>query len=332
MTQSGNNVRKLYVGMHDGVCTLSSSDSGSTWKQGKITSLDHAAARFSWTRKDPSRAYLAAYESGVYRTDDGGATWNHLAAYPSAYAHSVLAHPDDADTAYVGSEPAGVFRTKDGGNSWEECSGFQTVPESDQWFFHSETRDSHIRDLRMAPYDPKLMYAGIEVGGVIRSLDEGETWEQSLGTDPDIHFVDPCATIPGRVYLATASGPYRSDDGGRSWEMIDNGLQRHYTLHITAAPDDADVVLVTVSKHAGRVEPQLYRSTNGGKQWELVPEVGLDNDMVVAIDWDPGEPQRVYAGTDKGKVYCSNDRGRKWTQIGVDLGSLGVGALGVAPV
>ena len=331
MTSQKNNPRKLYTGMHNGVCALTSSGEDNSWDQGQITPLDHAASRFSWTNAAPSRAYLAAYESGVYRTDDGGSTWQQLGSYPADYAHSVLVDPTDGDTAYVGSEPADIFRTSDAGITWERCSGFRAVPESEQWFFHSETRQSHVRDLRAAPYDSNLLYAGIEVGGVIRSLDGGETWDQCTGTDPDIHFVNPSA-VPGRVYLATADGPYRSDDGGKSWELINHGLERRYTVQIASAPDDADLVLVTVSRNAGRSEPQFYRSEDGGKHWGLVAEVGSGDGMVVAIDWDPNEPKRVYAGADNGKIYCSEDQGLNWVQIGVELKTLGVGALVVAPV
>ena len=74
-----------------------------------------AAARLTSSPANPQRAYLAAYEAGVYRTDDGGSTWQRLGSYPTDYAHSVLAHPNEPDTVFVGSEPAAIFRSSDGG-------------------------------------------------------------------------------------------------------------------------------------------------------------------------------------------------------------------------
>ena len=145
---------------------------------------------------DPDRVYLAAYEAGVFRTDDGGATWRHLSSYPTDYAHSVMAHPEERGTVYVGSEPAAVFRSRDGGEVWEECAGFRQVPESERWFFHSETRDSHVRELRMAPDNPEIIYAGIEVGGMVRSRDGASQWEQLEGMDDDIHFVNMSSASP----------------------------------------------------------------------------------------------------------------------------------------
>ena len=56
--------RLIYVGMHDGVCAVSSDDGGKTWRQGPVTALPHAAARLTASPVDPERAWLAAYEAG----------------------------------------------------------------------------------------------------------------------------------------------------------------------------------------------------------------------------------------------------------------------------
>jgi photosystem II stability/assembly factor-like uncharacterized protein len=327
MQSTRHDQRTLYVGMHDGVCALSSTDAGETWQQGAVTPLAHAAARLSTSPAAPQRAYLAAYEAGVYRTDDGGLTWRHLVSYPSDYAHSVLVHPQDAQTVYVGSEPATVFCSHDGGESWHECTGFRAVPEAQRWFFHAETRQAHVRDLRMAPHDPRSLYAGIEVGGVVRSRDGGANWQQLPGTHVDIHCLSLSPTRPQTVYVATARGPYRSDDEGQHWARITHGLQRPYALHISAAPDDADLVLLTVSTNARRQQPQLYRSTTGGSKWQHIASVGSDDDMVVAIDWDPSDPLRVYAGTERGELFCSYDRGVSWAPLPIRLPTIAVGAL-----
>ena len=325
--------RIIYVGMHDGVCAVSSDDGGKTWKQGPVTSLPHAAARLAASPVNGQRAWLAAYEAGVYRTDDGGSTWTHLESYPTDYAHSVLADSSEPDAVFVGSEPAALFRSSDGGTTWDECAGFRAVPESTNWGFHAPTRDSHVRDLRVSPGDSNLLYAGIEVGGVVRSSDGGSNWQQLPGLDDDIHCLHLGTDRQQRVYAATASAPFRSNSGGDQWEMINNGLDRRYTLHIAAALDDADLVLVTVSENARRKSPQFYRSTDGGQNWSLVSGLGEGEeaeDMVVAFEWDPASPNEVYAGTDGGQLYHSRTRGETWKQLPVELPSVAVGALAVA--
>jgi len=329
MTQTNDSRRRIYVGTHDGVCALNTSDGGLTWERGKMTPLANAAARLSVSPVEPGRAYLAAYEAGVFKTEDGGGTWRHLSSYPTGYAHSVLAHPNDPEVLFVGSEPAAIFRSGDGGETWEECAGFNAVPESTQWNFHGD-RLSHVRELRTAPGHPDTMYAGVEVGGIVKSRDGGKSWAQMQGLHDDIHLVDISRANPNRVYVATAQAPYRSDDGGDHWDLINNRLERRYTLHISAAPHDADLVLVAVSTNARRGEPQFYRSTNGGSEWKLIETVGNGDDMVVAIDWDPIIENRVYAGTDSGKIFSSDDGGQQWKPVQVDLPNIAIGAMVVA--
>ena len=325
--------RLIYVGMHDGVCSVSSEDGGKAWRQGPVTQLPHAAARVAVSPVNRQRAWVAAYEAGVYRTDDGGASWSHIESYPSDYAHSVLADPADSDAVYAGSEPAALFRSDNGGRSWSECAGFRAVPESSNWGFHAPTRDSHVRDLVVSPANAGLLYGGIEVGGVVRSRDGGSTWQQLPGLDDDIHCLHLGTNPPQRVYAATASAPFRSNNGGDEWEKINDGLARRYTLHIAAAPDEADVVLVTVSENARRKSPQFYRSTDGGQSWTLVEGLGEGEEaesMVVAFEWDPSSPNDVYAGTDGGMLYHSGNSGESWEQLPVTLSSIAVGALAVA--
>ncbi|PKB78549.1 MAG: hypothetical protein BZY88_17825 [SAR202 cluster bacterium Io17-Chloro-G9] len=322
--------RLLYVGMHDGVCAVSSADGGQTWRQSKVQPLAHAAARLSASASAPGRAYLAAYESRLYRTDDAGETWTSLDSYPSDYAHSVLVHPEDHQLVYAGTEPAAIYRSRDGGENWEECAEFRAVPESINWNFHAPTRDSHVRDLRMAPGNPSQMFAGIEVGGMVRSDDGGDSWQQLQGTNDDVHCIGMSPNLPRTVYVATARAPYRSDDGGETWKLINQGLERTYALHIAAAPGDARVVLLTVSANSRRGEPQLQRSTDGGETWNLVASLGSGTepkDMVVAIDWDLADPNRVYAGTDDGRIFSSEDQGVTWKPLPVNLGTIAVGAM-----
>ena len=99
---------------------------------------------------------------------------------------------------------------------------------------------------------------------------------------------------------------------------------------MSAVKDDADLVLVTVSSNAGRQNPQFYRSTDGGRRWQLIEAVGSQDDMVVAIDWDPIIENQVYAGTDGGKIYRSNDGGQQWEPVPVQLPKIAIGAMVVA--
>ena len=330
MQENNGQQRRLYVGLHDGVCTVSSSDGGKSWTRSPVKPLAHAASRLSASHSHQGRAYLAAYESGLFRTDDAGETWRSLSSYPSDYAHSVMVHPTDPQLVYAGSEPSAIYRSENGGDSWEECGGFRAVPESANWSFHAPTRESHVRDIRIGPVDHDHMYAGVEVGGVIKSRDGGNSWRQLEGLHDDIHCIGLTPHNAQTVYVATARAPYRSDDGGDNWQPINHGVDRPYALHITVAPDNSKIVLVAVSENARRGNPKLLRSTDGGSNWSEVGSVGSGtdaSDMVVALDWDPSNAQRLYAATDGGKIFSSEDQGLNWQPLPVNVGRIAVGAM-----
>lgn len=317
---------RLYIGTVDGIRTLDVSSNGAEVRRVGELKLEHAAARIAVSESKRGRVYLAAYESGLWRSDDGGATWHGLASYPEPYAHSVAVDPEDGDTVYVGAEPAALYRSVDGGECWEECLTFSAIPESASWGFHGD-RKSHVRELRFSPGTRKLLYAGIEVGGIVRSRDGGSTWEQLSGTDPDIHTIHVSGSRPEIVYTATANGPYRSDDSGDNWTHINSGLARQYSVPVSVAPTDHRRVFASVSDNPGRRSgAHAYMSADAGESWTLL-HIGSDDDMVIAYAWDPRDGNRVYAGTDSGKLYLSPDAGESWEIIDAGLDSIAVGAL-----
>ena len=213
MTQENDTHRKLYVGTLDGVCSVSSSNGGRNWEQGQVTPLDNAAARLSVSATQPGRAYLAAYEAGVFRTDDGGSTWRHLPAYPTAYAHSVLAHPAEAETLFVGSEPAAVFRSDDGGDSWTSQT---SLPAKNLGAVYFVDKDNG--------------WIALENQNTIRyTTDGGDMWASvsTTSTHPfaDIHFVDKdngCAVGDSGTIL-------HSTDGGMNWTEQPSGTTETLT-------------------------------------------------------------------------------------------------------
>ncbi len=323
-------VTRLYIGAHDGVRTLDVDRAGRGVETVGELALGHAAARLAVSGAAEGRVYLAAYESGLWRSDDGGATWHGLESYPEPYAHSVAVDPDDADLIYVGAEPAALYRSTDGGETWEECRAFSGLPEAAQWGFHG-SRKSHVRELRIRPGERGSIYAGIEVGGIVRSRDGGATWEQLRGTDPDIHTIHISESRPETVYAATANGPYRSDDGGDMWRLVNSGLEKRYSVPVSAAPGDHRRALISVSDNAGRRSgARAYLTTDAGESWARL-NIGADDDMVIAYSWDPHDPSRVYGGTDSGRLYVSDDGGEDWEEIDAGLDSIAVGALAAGP-
>jgi hypothetical protein len=112
MSQSQDRAR-LIVGTATGVCQIVSAADGAAELVGSMTPLPHAVARLAVCQTQPRIVYLAAYEGGMWRRDDGGGAWRQLRSFPVEHAHSVAVDPHDAAVVYVGSEPATIFRSRD---------------------------------------------------------------------------------------------------------------------------------------------------------------------------------------------------------------------------
>ena len=113
----------------------------------------------------------AGTNHGPYRSLDGGDHWEKLGfPDPGMVVWSILFHPQNPQIMYLGTAPAAVYRSDDGGDTWRRLPKAQQ-PERVQMGFAT-------RLIRMTadPTNPDEIYAGVEVGGLMRSLDGGETW------------------------------------------------------------------------------------------------------------------------------------------------------------
>ena len=147
---------------------------------------------------DPDRLFLQNH-GGVYRSDDGGASWSDIApGLPSEFGFAMVTHPRAANTAYTfpiadaGARwpvdgKARVYRTRDGGSSWEEL-GAGHLPDE---YFSAVMRDAMCADT----HDPAGLYLGGRNGAVWGSPDEGESWLEIVSGLPDV-LVARAARLP----------------------------------------------------------------------------------------------------------------------------------------
>jgi len=159
--------------------------------------------------------------AGVYRSLDGGATWNHVGQYPGRI-EDVAFSPSAPHVAYATHEHMGLLRSMDAGETWERAlGGFASVP----W----------IRSLRIDPTDSQAVYIGAPLLGLYRTGDGGASWhpigDGLTSTDIAAVIVDPAdqqvlyaAACDGSV----GSGPLgvfrSSDNNGQSWTPMSDGL------------------------------------------------------------------------------------------------------------
>ncbi len=261
---------------------------------------------------------------GVYRSNDGGATWVHLGLEDTLHIARVRVHPKDPDTVYVaafghafGPHPArGVYRSTNGGLDWELV-------------LHRDDKTGAC-DLTMDPNNPRVLYAGLweaqrspwslvsggEGSGIFKTTDGGTTWVE-LTRNPGLPEglmgrigVTVSPANPDRVWALIESksgGLYRSDDAGETWQLVSDEadlMQRPwYYMHIFAHPTDPETMYT--------LNLQMWRSTDGGATHQAIPTPHGDNhDLWI----NPDNPRHMVEANDGG-ACVTFDEGITWSSI-----------------
>jgi photosystem II stability/assembly factor-like uncharacterized protein len=309
---------RLYAATGDGIARLDEDGDRWTVRVGLQGSGAHCLAV---DPADGDTVYAGLRERGVSRTTDGGATWEDC-ALPDAGVFSVAVSPADG-AVYAGTEPSRLFRTDDRGAGWRPLDALLELPSRPTWSFPPRPWTSHVRWIAPSPHDADLLLVGIELGGLMRSADGGETWEDHRpGAQRDVHSLAWHPTDAARAYEAGGGGAAWSDDAGRTWRGADDGRDRHYTWSVTVDPDDPDRWYVSASTgpfaaHGGRdPEARIFRR-DAGEPWRAVGD-GLPDPLsampyaLVATDG------RLFAGLANGSMWESGDHGETWRGCTLD--------------
>jgi photosystem II stability/assembly factor-like uncharacterized protein len=284
----------------------------------------------------------------VWKSTDLGETWTHSSdglAYEAGEQpiKSVWSVAPANGALYAGVEPAGLFRSDDGGQSWRHVAGLREHPSRPDWVPGGGGLILHT--LVPHPGDDRQLWVGISAAGVFHTADGGETWEaRNRGTRADfmpegqrypehgqcVHSVVMAPGMPNRLYQQNHCGMYRSDDGGRRWESIEEGLPSSFGFPAAAHPRDPETLyLVPLNGDAaGRYVPEgraaVWRTSDAGRTWRdaragLPQEGAFFGVLRQAMATDTLEPAGVYFGTNTGTLYASADEGESFSPIAQHL-------------
>jgi len=246
---------------------------------------------------DPNTVYAGVEDAALFKTIDGGQTWQELPGLRSAKGqlwqpgaggmclHTIILDPNRPDRIFVAISAAGAFRTEDGGKTWKAANrGLKSpheLPDPDTEVGHC------VHRIAMHPARSDVLFMQ-KHWDVMRSDDAGESWHEVSGNLPsDFGFpIQVHAHEPETIYVV----PIKSDS-------------EHF-------PPDAKL--------------RVYRSRTGGNEWEALTEGLPQKDCYVnvlrdAMAVDSLEPCGVYFGTTGGQIYGSSDNGDSWNSIVRDL-------------
>ncbi len=249
---------------------------------------------------DVDTVYAGVEDAALFRTRDGGATWEELPGlrqHPSGPSwmpgagglclHTILLDPGNPGRMFIAISAAGAFRTGDAGQTWQPVN----------------------RGLR-SDYIPDA---------------EAETG----------HCVHRIAMHPSRpdvLFMQKHWDVMRSDDAGESWHEVSGNLPSDFGFPIAVHAHEPDTVYVVPIKSDSEHYPpggklRVYRSRTGGNEWEALTRGLPQSDCYVnvlrdAMAVDSLDPCGVYFGTTGGQVYASADAGDSWSTIARDLPSV----------
>jgi hypothetical protein len=273
-------------------------DGGASW--GIVGSLPAGSPIFSLAI-DPTgqTVYAGSREvADVFRSSDGGATWEALSFGGSlgAYPRSLGVDPSNAAIVYAGlardGSPGGsLLKSSDSGDTW--TATIAGLPASGGV--------PAVLSLAIDPVSPTTVYAGLEGAGVYKSANGGVLWEAtglgSVCTDCTVHGLAIDSTATATLYAATDAGMFRTTDGGVIWRDINGGLRDPGGFVRAIRAVVIDPVRPEVI-YAGTADAGVFRSLDRGITWSAWSE-GLADQRILSLGIDVTGTQ-VHAGTPTG--------------------------------
>lgn len=276
-----------------------------------------------------SQTYFAGvYKGGVHVSDDHGKSWcKRTDGLASEDVYSLSYAKANGDTTvYCGTEPARLFRSEDLGEHWTEISTLAEAPGKGNWTFPAPPFVAHVKFIAIDPSNSDIIYAAVEVGGLLKSRDGGKTWVAQHGFYEDVHRIVVRKSDPNKVYISTGAGVYHSTDGGDNWKQMTNYSMRiGYPDPMIAVPGHEELMFVAGARNTPgawrkthTADLKVARSRDGGKNWELLsgglPLVMRCNfEAISVMSWNGSF--ELFAGTTDGEIYYTDDEGENWSRV-----------------
>ena len=268
----------------------------------------------------PGRAWCGTRRAGVFRSDDGGASWRPVGLV-GRLIMSITASPVDPHVVWVGTEPSEVWRSGDAGTTWEQASRLETLPSSSEWSFPPRPDTHHVRWIACHPLDPNRLWVAIEAGALVSTTDGGRIWRDRVPGGPwDTHELAVHHKAPDTLRVSAGDGYFESDDAGSTWRSPSTGLDVGYLRSVAIDPEQPEIVVVSAASGpysayvAGRSDGRVYRRLARG-QWERVRDGWPEEVSTIAPLLCAGANAGELWAADERGVHRSDDGGKSWRRV-----------------
>ena len=278
------NTYTLAIGGQDGV--ERSTDGGAHWTPAATVAANHVVRTLVRNPAVPGQLLAGTNGSGLFRSDDGGATWySYTTGLPARQYITGITFSSTGPLAAV--TLFGVFHR--GLTGWTASSAGIT--------------GSQVNALTFAPSDSKVLYAGLQGQGVFRSTDNGASWRDAGLRGRNVYSVAVSPTRAAIVWAATPGGVWRTRDGGKTW-VKQLSLYNDSATAVAVARSSPSTLYVTTFQSG------VYRSADGGQTWHRRSLPAWVVAFSVAID--PRSASHLWVGTRYAGIVRSSDGGATW--------------------
>ena len=261
---------------------------------------------------DPAVVY-AGTDEGIFRSVNRGKAFERLdSPMNSMQVWNIAVSQSDPSVIFAGTSPSALFRSTDGGQSWEQLN----VDMAEEC---PNVRVPRVTALEVDPSNSNVVWAGVEVDGVRRSLDGGDTWTRINGglNDPDIHGMTVSAGADVTVFTSTPGEVFASTDTGESWQGLGvrDSFPLRYCRGITVKQDDPDTLLVATGDSPFGVTGAIQRSTDRGNSWERIALPQEPNTPMWAFATHASDADFILCCSHYGQIYATADGGDWWVKL-----------------
>jgi photosystem II stability/assembly factor-like uncharacterized protein len=355
---------RVLLGTKKGAFILTSNEDRRDWKvQGPLFG-GWEVMHLSGSPANPDRIFASQWTDWhgqvIQRSDDGGQTWTPVGndfsyegetgthqwydGTPHPWEFKRVWHlqpaPGDPNIVYAGVEDAALFRSEDGGENWSELAALRTHSTGETWAPGAGGMCLHT--ILLDPANPDRIVVAISAAGAFRSDDGGRSWEVATGGLSSSFLPEPEAPIghcihklamhpsqPDTLFMQKHWHVCRSDDAGRNWRQVGEGLPSDFGFPIVVHPHEPETIyVVPILSDAEHYPPEgklrVYRSRTGGGSWEALtaglPQANCyQNVLRDAMAVDTLERCGVYVGTTGGQLFASANEGDEWSVIADSL-------------